>query len=276
MSDCDSSSIYTYLNVCLSIYDVTVLCVSLSVCMCGCGCVVGMWRRNGSSTENVVFNYCRPILSKTFRLADLHAVQVASCAIGLDSVLVLAMDRFEIMGLFEQPNFFKQTGIDTAVLREYAGALLCEFLKFLSNFVSYVPTILSSEHEFHNFGSSGGGASSISSSSSVGKNNGESYEIEGLKLAVAREVVHHVLVGEQSRGDTSGAGASSSSSRGYATFSQLLRVKNIVGTPKHVDEQLVREVVAEYCVQRSTAADEEECSGYELNAKGSCVRVQGH
>lgn len=198
---------------------------------------VGMWKRNGISVSNVAYNYNRPIFSKTFRYADLHSIQIAMVVLGEDSVLALALDRFELLNFLEADSDLSLTSEQYV---EFKGPLLAEFLKFLSNLILYVPAIVTSNWEVN-----------------ISKD-----DVETLPKAVARELVHHVFVGDTRRGD------------GFtqvikpASFSSMLRVKNVVATSKHVTESLIRSVSANYCTQKQGNADEEESAGYDLSEKG--------
>lgn len=197
----------------------------------------GMWKRNGLAVTNVAYNYNRPIFSKTFRYADLHSIQLAVLLLGEDPVIALALDRFELKSYLEGDSDLSLT---SELFVEFKGPLLAEFLKFFSNLVLYVPTIVASGWEVH-----------LSAD-----------RVETLPKAVAREVVHHVLVGDTRRGD------------GFSqvikpvSFSSMLRVKNVVATSKHVTESIVRSACADYCVQKQGNADEEESAGYDLSEKG--------
>ncbi|CAK9251643.1 unnamed protein product [Sphagnum jensenii] len=200
-----------------------------------------MWRKNGSAAANLAFNYNRPIFSKTLRNADIHAVQVSVLALGPDPVLALALDRFELCEVLDRKNYFSSYDL----LKEYKGDLLAEFFKTLSNILLYVPSIL------------------IDYANGNREDIKTPYQIETLNLAVAREVVHHVLVGEAFREE-----ATHQVSTRPVTFGKLIRVKNIVATQKHVTEAIIKEVVNEYCTQRKSTYDEEEVPGLELNEKG--------
>jgi hypothetical protein len=75
--------------------------------------------------------------------------------------------------------------------------------------------------------------------------------VEGLERAVAREVIHTVLVGEGSRPDQPSGNLGAHQGPGVR-FGHLRRVKRTVtGTRRHIGDNLLREVVASTCIDRN-------------------------
>jgi hypothetical protein len=200
----------------------------------------GMWKKNGTAAENLAYNYGRAVLSKTFRSCDINSIQVATLGLGGDAILSLAVDRFEVATVLESFSYYFLPGPNNVdALKEYKASLLSELLKVLSNVAMYVPTTF--------------GVQSVDTHK----------KFETLKTSIAREVVHHVLSGEMQRDSPTGDAAVKN-----VAFSQLLRVKNIVATSRHVSESMIKEVVDEYCLQKHGAVEEEETVSYELSIKG--------
>ena len=102
----------------------------------------GMWRRNGSMPESLVYNYDRPPLCKTLRNSDLTSIQTAILVMGPDTTLALAIDRFELTPLLENFTDPMNTLITTDKLLEYRGLLLADLLKTIVLLMTYLPVSL--------------------------------------------------------------------------------------------------------------------------------------
>lgn len=137
--------------------------------------VVGMWRRNGATAANLAYNYARAPLSKSLRDMDLVAAQLSVYALSPDSLLGLAVDRFELAALLNNYQTYYASGKAVAN-QEYAAPLLAEFLRFLIHLVVCAPVAL------------------------VQSSKDASRPTEGIEGALARELVHHVLSGAHTAG----------------------------------------------------------------------------
>jgi hypothetical protein len=220
--------------------------------------IVGMWRRNGSAVENLIYNYTRYYFSQMFRHNDLHAVQFAGLFLGPDAILALSIDRFEVTNALEVDSYFTTSSND--LLREYRPPLISELLHFLCNYVTAVPVILMQAEDLETASASGQpGQPPIAV-------NPSAAEIETLKTVVSREVVHQVLAGEVTdhrTGERSATGVS---------FGTLQKVKSSFGGNRgHVTDALIKEVADEFCVQMrigSVSTQDEGKIVYELAPKG--------
>jgi hypothetical protein len=93
---------------------------------------VGMWRRNGDAAASLAFNYSRPVLSRSFRDADLLAVQLSVFGLGGDVVLAVILERFEVRELLEGEAGDRH-------IREFLPHLLGELLRTLIHLTSQFP-----------------------------------------------------------------------------------------------------------------------------------------
>jgi E3 ubiquitin-protein ligase UBR2 len=174
---------------------------------------IGMWKRNGISLANLSYNYSRAPLCKSFRDSDIVAVQTSILSIGADSILALAIDRFELLKLLELRNFLTSK----ALLLDYQGPLLSELLHLLLNVVTYIPTILYLDYNEN-------------PCENIVKDPSRNYE--GLKLAVTRKIAHLLLSGTQK-------------------IANLQEIKNLIGpTDTTVSDELIRVVTNELVTKR--------------------------
>lgn len=138
-ADLDLSDVITRLipTLAFSLADFPMRCLSL------CSQVRnGMWRRNGSMPESLVYNYDRTPLCKTLRNSDLTSIQTAILVMGPDTTLALAIDRFELTPLLENFTDPTNTLITTDKLLEYRGLLLADLLKTIVLLMTYLPVSL--------------------------------------------------------------------------------------------------------------------------------------
>jgi hypothetical protein len=153
-----------------------------------------LWRRNGLSAVNLIFNYSRSALSKYFRDPDLTVIQLGVVWIGPDLILSNLLRAFEC-SLLESERVRKLKYSTRALM-------LRELLRWLILIVTYLPHDLSSLRQ-------GNGNSSGSGSGETGTGVGEGESKmdlppqsagEGLELTVDRLVAHLLLCGKTSKG----------------------------------------------------------------------------
>ncbi len=194
-----------------------------------------MWKRNGLAPENLVYHYNKGPLNKVLKLMDIHSVQIALLSfereIGADLILALAIERFCVKSLLEDPAYFILPGnMNNAYLRkrrmlEYQGGLLAGLLKILINIIVCVPTCLLEKSELNHPG--GAYADSVDN-------------------ALSREIVNLVL-------------------SGASTLSQLSIATSMVGGDKTVSENTLNDVIRRLCTRRE-ASEAGEKTTLELRA----------
>jgi len=173
-----------------------------------------MWRRNGSSVANMMYNYQRAPLCRSLRDIDIVAVQTAAVGLGGDVLIGLALARFEVVFPFPQRDHS---------LLEYNGALLGELLRLLIHVVTHVPVVLKQVGV---------------ETESVGK-DGLPETWEGVNRALRREVVHIIMGG----GGTGKVGIGILQGR----------VKHLLGTDNFISDSMVKNVVLDMCVQKQSS-----------------------
>lgn len=188
-------------------------------CLSFCAQVrAGMWRRNGSMAENLAFNYDRPPLCKSLRNTDLTSIQTAIIAMGPDTTLALAIDRYEMTSFlesfFESPN--PQLSADK--LLEYRGPLLADLLKTVILLMTYLP-----------------GSLVPKDISEAKKQAGEKEDGRECRISTAlkRELSHLLLAGDQSM-----------------SISNLQKAKSMIGSTEMVTDKMMRSAVEELCDRR--------------------------
>jgi hypothetical protein len=188
-------------------------------CLSFCAQVrAGMWRRNGSMAENLAFNYDRPPLCKSLRNTDLTSIQTAIIAMGPDTALALAIDRYEMTSFlesfFESPN--PQLSADK--LLEYRGPLLADLLKTIILLMTYLP-----------------GSLVPKDASEAKKQAGEKEDGRECRISTAlkRELSHLLLAGDQTM-----------------SISNLQKAKSMIGSTEMVTDKMMRSAVEELCDRR--------------------------
>jgi hypothetical protein len=190
----------------------------------------GMWRRNGSPVANLIYNYSRVPLCKSLRDADIILIQTGLIKIGPDEIISLAIRRFEVYEILFSNSI---QNIPKKNL-EYLGPLLVELLRFLSIFVSHVPSPVM------NYTTN---SSSLSSSSSNNIND----NILSSKFTLAREIAHLVMSGAQKQ-------------------SALQSIKALIGRVDSISDDEMRDVVDYLCIRKE--GDEGEPTILELKHEG--------
>ena len=182
----------------------------------------GMWRRNGMSVANLLYNYSRPPLCRHFRDLDICALQIATVWLGPEVILQNMMHHFEcvpseVMGQgIESTSSFLSPGTK--------GLLLSELLKLVILVTTYLPVNLS--------GSSDSSRSNDDSKEdSVPLPAGSAFT-EGMTLALDRLVANKVMGGNN-------------------TASQLSAVKPLLGNGSVVGECEIDESMRRLCTPRA-------------------------
>jgi hypothetical protein len=137
-----------------------------------------MWRRNGATAANLAYNYSRAPLSKALHDMDLVAMQASLFTLSPDSLLALAIDRFELTPLLNNYQLFFSSGSGKGgeTNKEFQAPLLNEFLRVLIHLVTNTPVSL------------------------VDSARDATRPTEGCARSLGREIVHHVLSGVTSAG----------------------------------------------------------------------------
>lgn len=126
--------------------------------------VCDMWRRNGISVVNMVYNYERAPLCCALRDVDLVALQTGIIALGGDASLTMLKTRFEVD--------FSLNNNDPLI--EYKGDLLAQMLRLIILCVTQTPVVLTCTDK---------------------DTNAAGDPEEGLVLGLRREIIHVILSG---------------------------------------------------------------------------------
>lgn len=180
----------------------------------------GMWRRNGSMSENLAYNYDRPPLCKSLRNTDLTSIQTAILVLGPDTALALTIDRYELTSFLVACYNSKELTAEVDKLLEYRGALLADLLKTVVLLMTYLPSSL---------------VKMETSTLEREKRNEPVEEEKGCRitLALKREISHLLLSGGQSM-----------------SVSQLQRAKKMIGSTEMVTDKMMRLAVEDLCDKR--------------------------
>ena len=184
----------------------------------------GMWRRNGGAVINLVYNYTLPPFSKLFRSFDLVALQFSILlASSPDVILMLMIDRMELREyLHDLVGFYQRNNTKDESYKPY---LLSELLRLLIHIAMHPPTTLA-----------------MPNTRDAGDNDARNHPRyhEGLRTALARELVHQIL----------GSGSRASSSGGVTIGKLMERTKRLVGltgvsAKNNIRDNLLSSVIAE-------------------------------
>ena len=133
----------------------------------------GMWRRNGNSLFHMAYLYQTFPYVRYNMDIDIHAVQIAIAVAGPDSIIALAIDRFEVFSLLETKDY--NNAADP--INGSKGNLLAQLLRTLIHVSTQTPFVLDIIRKE--------------------TNNIDPVDIEGIKMAVRSEVAHCLLSGSK-------------------------------------------------------------------------------
>ena len=201
----------------------------------------GMWRRNGNSVANLIYNYSRPVLSRNFRDLDIAALQLGVLWIGPRIVLRNMITIFEVSQVLpyvevvkdedknkpekgshhtESGNAFKRKILrhqhyKSDVTIEHSCNLLADMLKTICHMVTYLPCDISVEKP-------------IQKKFDMRDENSGDIMSEGLCLSLDRFIVHMIL-------------------SGHRTLSKLGTAKHLVGKDDAVSDHMIEMAVRRVC-----------------------------
>jgi hypothetical protein len=132
-----------------------------------------MWRRNGNSTLNIAYLYQTTPYVRYNRDIDIHAIQIAIAVAGPDSIIALAIDRFEVLSLLETKDY--NNAADP--INGNKGNLLAHLLRTLIHVATQTPFVLDIIRKE--------------------TNNIDPVDIEGIDVVVKSEVSHSLLGGSK-------------------------------------------------------------------------------
>lgn len=167
----------------------------------------GLWKRNGIAPMNLAYNYQRIPLNRTLHDMDILSLQITSLLLkdnNIKSFYFFYFQRYELLDWLLSSSTYR--------INQESMLVLSDLLRVLLQVTIYLPVILFP-------------------SSSTSQPIIEGEHVEGVRLALRREVFHQILLGNTS-------------------ISSLGKLKKLIGTYGTVSDQLLREVLNDLTTTR--------------------------